>query len=306
MISPKIRPTMKNYLAVDGSEHSFAAAQFIHDLPLLSDNQVTALGVLTPRNIPSQSLLLAALDGLQKIFQESSVEVRCELLHGNPAEALTEYADQHKPDLLVVGAKSLRATLGILLGGVAQQLVEYARWPVLVVRTPYKQVERVLLVVDGSTHSQCVVEYLTRFPLPSGTGVRVMHILLPIPTFQYIYPPGRNLYSMVDIPPASSHEIEQDITRQAQVEEQEGQALLKKTREMLCETGVEAASVLKRGDTATEIFEYVKSNNIDLLVAGSRRLSAVKGWLLGSVSRKLVHYAGCSVLIVRKSGDASV
>ena len=43
--------------------------------------------------------------------------------------------------------------------------------------------------------------------------------------------------------------------------------------------------------------------NIDLVVVGSRGLSQVGGWLLGSVSRKLVHYAGCSVLIVKGMPD---
>jgi nucleotide-binding universal stress UspA family protein len=46
----------------------------------------------------------------------------------------------------------------------------------------------------------------------------------------------------------------------------------------------------------------VKQNQIDLIVAGSRGLSRVRSWLLGSVSRKLVHYSGCSVLIVRGQG----
>jgi nucleotide-binding universal stress UspA family protein len=36
---------------------------------------------------------------------------------------------------MVMGAKGLYATLKILLGGVAHQVVEHARWPVLVVRT---------------------------------------------------------------------------------------------------------------------------------------------------------------------------
>ena len=44
---------------------------------------------------------------------------------------------------------------------------------------------------------------------------------------------------------------------------------------------------------------WVKQNQIDLIVAGSRGLSQMRSWLLGSVSRKLVHYSGCSVLIVR-------
>ncbi len=56
-----------------------------------------------------------------------------------------------------------------------------------------------------------------------------------------------------------------------------------------------------RGDAAKEIIEYAKDNNINLIVSGSRGLSQFKGWLLGSVSRKLVHYSECSVLIVKSA-----
>jgi nucleotide-binding universal stress UspA family protein len=48
-----------------------------------------------------------------------------------------------------------------------------------------------------------------------------------------------------------------------------------------------------------EIIHYARSNAIDLIACGSRGLSPVASWLLGSVSRKLVHYANCSVLIVK-------
>jgi nucleotide-binding universal stress UspA family protein len=56
---------------------------------------------------------------------------------------------------------------------------------------------------------------------------------------------------------------------------------------------------LRRGDAATEILQLAKEKHIDLIVAGSRGLSQVSAWLLGSVSRKLIHYAKCSVLVVR-------
>src|SRR3990172_9201115 len=306
MITPKICPPMKILLAVDGSEHSIAAAQFIRDLPLSQGSEVIALGVLSQRHTPSRYFLLAALDKAQTILQDSGAEVRTGLLHGNPAEALTDFADEHKPDLMVVGAKGLRATLGILLGGVAQQVVEYARWPVLVVRAPYTGLRNILLAVDGSQHSQCAVQYLTHFPFPEGTDVRVMHILPPMPQPEAPISTGRYLPFYPDIPPLSSHETEQAIARQAEFEEQEGQALLTETIETLRASRVEATGVMKRGDATTEIIEYVKSQNVHLVVAGSRGLSAVKGWWLGSVSRKLVHYAGCSVLVVRESGEASV
>jgi nucleotide-binding universal stress UspA family protein len=56
---------------------------------------------------------------------------------------------------------------------------------------------------------------------------------------------------------------------------------------------------LVRGDPANEILEHVLAQQIDLIVAGSRGLSAIQGWWWGSVSRKLVHYAACSGLFVR-------
>jgi len=55
--------------------------------------------------------------------------------------------------------------------------------------------------------------------------------------------------------------------------------------EALKSNGIKASPVLLRGDAASEIIEYVKSHEIDLLAASSRGLSAVRGWLLGSVSR---------------------
>jgi len=291
---------LKIILAVDGSEHSLAAVQLVRDLPLPPGSQVTAVGVLTPRQTPHRSWLLAALDQAQTILQGSQAKAYTGLLHGHPAKALTDYADEHKPDLMVVGAKGLRATLGILLGGVAQQFVEYAWWPVLVVRASYAGLRRVLLVIDGSPHSERAVGYLAQFPLPADAEVHVMHVLLPLP------PPKAAAQSVpfrAEIPPLSSYEAEQRAAWQVEIEDREGQALLANTVGALKDSGVQATCVLTCGDAATEILDHVRAHKIDLIVAGSRGLGAVKGWLLGSVSRKLIHYAGCSALIVRGGSD---
>jgi len=57
----------------------------------------------------------------------------------------------------------------------------------------------------------------------------------------------------------------------------------------VCEEGVVTDSVLAQ----------VKADRIDLLVVGSRGLSAAKRLLLGSVSTALVTHAPCPVLVVR-------
>jgi nucleotide-binding universal stress UspA family protein len=49
--------------------------------------------------------------------------------------------------------------------------------------------------------------------------------------------------------------------------------------------------------------EYSKENEMDMIIAESRCLSEVRGWLLGNVSRKLVPYTSCSVLIVKHKLD---
>ena len=63
--------------------------------------------------------------------------------------------------------------------------------------------------------------------------------------------------------------------------------------------GIKAKNALLQGDAATEIIQYASNKEIDLIIAGSRGLSPMQSWLIGSVSRKLVHYAGCSVLLVK-------
>jgi len=95
--------------------------------------------------------------------------------------------------------------------------------------------------------------------------------------------------------PESVMEME---TALRQKEEREGQALLDETINSL-PPGLAVGSIFKRGDAATEIIDFVKEKKIDLIVTGSRGLGQIRSWLMGSVSRKLVHYSGCSVLVVR-------
>ena len=288
---------MNLILAVDGSEHSAAAARLVRDLPLPRESSITVLAVLMPRNASEHAALEKALADTKEILGEIKPSVKTELLTGYPAEQISEYAAEHVPDLIVLGAKGRRATLGILLGGVVQQIVEYADDPVLVVRAPYEGIQRILLVTDGSIHSQRATIYLGQFPIPDLAEVHVLHVLPPLPSPVLIarsWPAGSE--TMAPIPTYESEEV---LAKQAEEEESQGETLVSQTVAELGNYGLEAKSVLLRGDAATEIIQYANENQIGLIVAGSRGLSQMRRLLLGSLSRKLVHYAGCSVLIVK-------
>lgn len=288
-------------LAVDGSEHAMAATQLVSDLSLPRHSRVTILGVVPPGQSLYESKLRAALMQAEKVLGRQAVETESVLLYGHAAKQLLEYGTEHRPDLMVIGAKGLYATLKILLGGLAQQVVEQARWPVLVTRTPYHGLRRVLLATDGSKNCLLAAEYLAQFPLPPHAEIQVVHaqpLLEEAATFAYHMGPIAYLAPSMPLladRPTASHQLE--------LQKQKGRAILAETRRILEAAGHKSKGVILDGEPASQILAYSELRGIDLIVAGSRGLSAIKGWWWGSVSRKLVHYAHSSVLFVRTDAE---
>lgn len=291
-------------LAVDGSEHAMAATQLVSDLPLPRNSRITILGVVPPGESLYESRLRAVFVQAEKTLGRKGIEIESVLLYGHVAKQLIEYGSEHRPGLMVIGAKGLYATLKILLGGVAQQVVQHAHWPVLVVRPPYHGLRRVLLATDGSANSRLAAEYLAQFPLPSHTEIQVAHaqpfLLEEVDTFAYSKGPiaylAPSMPLMADRP---------TISHRAELQKQEARAILAETRRVLEAAGHKAKGVILDGDPASQILAYSELRGIDLIVAGSRGLSAIEGWWWGSVSRKLVHYAHSSVLFVRTESEDS-
>src|SRR4030043_1626424 len=281
-------------LAVDGSEHSLAATNLLNHLHLASDCSVCVMAVLDTPPTPRRQLLLAALEQASNILKEKGRKVEYGLLHGHPAYSLIEFADHYEPNLIVLGAKGLRATLGILLGGVAQQVIEHAHWPVLIVRPDPILLHQILIAVDGSEYSQSALEYLANFLSIPDVSYHLVHVVSPISA----YDPGnipRTWQIGTDIFQTSSIFYTNNLDELRKKDEAKGISILDQASLFLEQSAIHAKPNLLHGDAATEILEYSKNNMIDIIVAGSRGLSEVNGWLLGSVSRKLVHYAPCSV-----------
>jgi nucleotide-binding universal stress UspA family protein len=283
----------KILLGDDRSEHALAALALLEDLPLASGTDVTVFRAFSPTQSTDLVLMEDALNQTCNRLKKKGLFAHPELLLGIPTVKFLKRAEEQKPDLIIIGAKGLRATTGILVGGVAQQVVEYAACPVLVVRAPYHGLHEVMLVTDGSVSSQHALEFTGRLPLPAGTRLWVMHVLppAPIPMLFVQTPLGSTPVAFEDLGEAEVLGAKEEL---------EGQALLDQALARLRAAGKPGSGILKRGDAASEIMEVVREKNIDLLVTGSRGRSPIMEWMMGSVSRKLVHYSGCSVLVVRQ------
>jgi nucleotide-binding universal stress UspA family protein len=155
------------------------------------------------------------------------------------------------------------------------------------------------VVVDGSLNSQRAVEYLAQFPLPNEVELQVGYVLPPLVSPMLAIQSQAVSAAGIEMIATLPESMREEPALWQKEEERRGEDVLKQALDTLQSAGRQAKPVTLRGDAATEIIEYVRVQGIDLIVAGSRGLSQVKGWLLGSVSRKLIHYASCSVLIVK-------
>lgn len=77
-----------------------------------------------------------------------------------------------------------------------------------------------------------------------------------------------------------------------------GQVVIDDALQKLDKSTLKVHTELLEGPEAESILKAAKTSQADLIVMGTRGFGAVKGLLIGSVSRKVIHYATCPVMVV--------
>jgi nucleotide-binding universal stress UspA family protein len=132
-----------------------------------------------------------------------------------------------------------------------------------------------LVPIDGSPHANKAIEFAADISKRYGSRLILLHVI-PI-----------RVYAFAEVGAVLSEDVE------------EGEEILRRGVELAKSLGLEADRRLGKGIPAEEILRVAEEEGVDLIVIGSRGLSGVKAFLLGSVSDKVSHHAKCPVLIVR-------
>jgi len=144
---------------------------------------------------------------------------------------------------------------------------------------------KVLSALDGSKHSRWVVEALQRWNFPPGSGLMLLHV---VDTAKFRLP-------------KTAGGAAQGAMKRAQVMAEEiGRGLLERMKRALQSVWGVVENRIVRGHPAETIVRTAARQKADLIVMGSRGLTDVRAFLLGSVSRKVVMHAGCPVLLIKK------
>jgi nucleotide-binding universal stress UspA family protein len=141
---------------------------------------------------------------------------------------------------------------------------------------------KILVALDGSEYSLKALDLAVDLAKKYQSQLVLVHVVI------------RQIYAIN--PPEAGILAETAIVREL---EAEGKAILAKGEETVKAQGLPVQTRLRQGVPAEELLRTAADEKVDLMVLGSRGLSQVKAFLLGSVSDKVSHHAKCPTLIVR-------
>jgi nucleotide-binding universal stress UspA family protein len=141
---------------------------------------------------------------------------------------------------------------------------------------------KILVGLDGSEYSLKALDFAADLAKKYQSQLVLVHVVM------------RQIYAIN--PPEAGVLAGTAIVREL---EEDGKAILAKGEETVKAKGIPVETRLKQGVPAEELLRAAVDEKADLIVLGSRGLSQVRAFFLGSVSDKVSHHAKCPALIVR-------
>ena len=134
--------------------------------------------------------------------------------------------------------------------------------------------KKILIPVDGSEKAALAAKQAAELASILGSEVTLFHVVpvLPVDRFRSI------------------------VIEESRIQ---GKELLEQSRKELDEFNITIDTDMVPGHPADAICLKARVDKYDLIIMGSRGLSGVKGYLMGSVSSAVTRYAPCPVLVVR-------
>jgi nucleotide-binding universal stress UspA family protein len=299
---------MRVMLAFDGSAGAEAARDLVAHLRWPARTAITLVAALergpelfgapeyaaVPEDSREASALMLA--DLQETLRVAAAPLNApgrmvdtRVVRGRPASALLHEAEALKPDIIVIGSRGHGPLATVLVGSVSTEVVDHAPCPVLVARQP--SVHRLIVGVDGSESAQRAVATLSTWPIFAGLSARVVAVAdRPAgwgSSLNAAFYPG-----MADVG---------DRSREAR--RNHAEQVAERACEDLARVGLQATTELREGDPAHELIRAAVEDDADMIVVGSRGLSALSRLALGSVARKVLLHTPASVLVVREATE---
>jgi nucleotide-binding universal stress UspA family protein len=299
---------MKMLLATDGSECSIGAAQFLSRLRCSPDDEITVLYVIPEAPLSDadkshyadlvrvkKEIAPKILDATVEELKDLKAKISTVVAAGHPDKAIIDAAILVRMDMIVMGARGIKGMKSLFLGSVTRATAINSPTPVLVTRKPQWKATgplKVLYATDGSEAARDTGRLLARIPFPEGSEVAIMHVagssFADIPERYYLEVGDR---------------VKEIVAKITGMELQRAEGIMNDARGLLEGKFAKVSDLVKSGDPSEMILNAAGSAGADIIALGSSGMRGLKG-MLGSVSRRVLGHAACSVLIGKTTGGA--
>ena len=230
--------------------------------------------------------------GLLSSEERDNLEMVYTLAEGkHAAPAIIEHADRRQADVIVLGTHGRRGLRHLLLGSVAEEVIRRAPCPVLVVHRREERgigpVRHIAAPVDFSEQARVALRQAKHLAALYDARLTLLYV-----AEEHMVP----FFSDTGIPTFTVMKIDPDIVAKA------GEAL----QQLDAETEgpeVPTSYAVRRGQPPYEVVEFVREEQADLIVMGTRGLAGVERGMIGSVTERVVRTASCPVWTVHPDAE---
>jgi len=147
--------------------------------------------------------------------------------------------------------------------------------------------QSILVPVDGSSHAEKALQVAAQL---ANANSAVLHLM----TVAEFPPDNIGLFTGGVAEPYAEEERE----KLAQGMKDEARKVIDQARAAVDLSALEVKEEVRQGRPAELIVDHAEQVSADAIVMGSRGVSDVRGMVFGSVSHKVSHTAGCTVITV--------
>jgi len=295
---------MRVVLAIDGSSSSAKARDVVAGLPWPDGSTIRIVGAVEHAPelfglpwIPVVPEDAGAIEGdvvarltdalltTEQAIARPALTVDHVLLRGHAARSIVDEARTFGADLLVLGSRGHGGLETMLLGSTSAEVVDHAPCPVLVIRE--SRLGSILLAEDGSIGARDAAACVEAWPIFASLPVTVVSVA------EVALPMGGAAFGLYD-------QVMESYTESVDVARAQHREIALRRAERLTTTGRAVQIEVRDGDAAAEIVAAAGELQADLVVVGTRGHTGLTRMILGSVARKVLTHAPCSVLVVRE------
>jgi len=144
-------------------------------------------------------------------------------------------------------------------------------------------VKKILTPIDRSGYKEKILAYAISLGKAWGAEVTVIHVI----------DPGRGV--------PGGRVKDKELEREEEAKRQAEMLILNTIDPLIRKEGVNIKKeVIEESDTVEKaIIDYAKKNNIDVIVIGTKGMTAVEEYFFGSVANAVLHHAHCPVFAIR-------